>query len=656
MIPEIGHFALIISLCLAVILTLVPAWGAWRGNSVAMALAPSLSVGLLVFVGISFACLSTAFLQDDFSVKLVASHSNSLLPPIYKFAAVWGNHEGSLLLWLLILSVWTAAVAVFSSQLPLLVLSRVLSVMGGIGVGFLAFSLFTSNPFARLLPGTPVDGSDLNPLLQDPGLIIHPPLLYMGYVGFSVAFAFAIAALMGGRLDASWARWSRPWTNIAWAFLSLGIMLGSWWAYYELGWGGWWFWDPVENASFMPWLAGTALIHSLAATEKRGLFKSWTVLLAIFAFSLSLLGTFLVRSGVLTSVHAFATDPARGLFILIFLAIVVGGSLTLYAFRAPAVSSRVSFGWVSRESLLLWNNVVFLVATITVLFGTLFPLLVDALGQGKISVGPPYFNAVFVPLMALLVPFMGAGPISRWKRDTLSRWRGELVIPAAVAVVCGFTLPLLQAPYNIWVALAVLMSSWLFIGLARDVLQKVRTPAGPLRGWRRLTPGYCGMVIAHLGFAACVTGVVATSQYSVEHDLKMRPGDVRDLAGYDFRFIDVMQVDGPNFVAEEARFEVTRDGVPVAIMMPQKRRYLASGSVMTEAAIDAGLFRDLYVAMGEPVGSGGAWAMRLHYKPMVRWMWLGAILMAAGALTAALDKRYRRQRATSPAEAVAHAV
>ncbi len=656
MIPEIGHFALIISLCLAVILTLVPAWGAWRGNSVAMALAPSLSVGLLVFVGISFACLSTAFLQDDFSVKLVASHSNSLLPPIYKFAAVWGNHEGSLLLWLLILSVWTAAVAVFSSQLPLLVLSRVLSVMGGIGVGFLAFSLFTSNPFARLLPGTPVDGSDLNPLLQDPGLIIHPPLLYMGYVGFSVAFAFAIAALMGGRLDASWARWSRPWTNIAWAFLSLGIMLGSWWAYYELGWGGWWFWDPVENASFMPWLAGTALIHSLAATEKRGLFKSWTVLLAIFAFSLSLLGTFLVRSGVLTSVHAFATDPARGLFILIFLAIVVGGSLTLYAFRAPAVSSRVSFGWVSRESLLLWNNVVFLVATITVLFGTLFPLLVDALGQGKISVGPPYFNAVFVPLMALLVPFMGAGPISRWKRDTLSRWRGELVIPAAVAVVCGFTLPLLQAPYNIWVALAVLMSSWLFIGLARDVLQKVRTPAGPLRGWRRLTPGYCGMVIAHLGFAACVTGVVATSQYSVEHDLKMRPGDVRDLAGYDFRFIDVMQVDGPNFVAEEARFEVTRDGDPVAIMMPQKRRYLASGSVMTEAAIDAGLFRDLYVAMGEPVGSGGAWAMRLHYKPMVRWMWLGAILMAAGALTAALDKRYRRQRATSPAEAVAHAV
>ncbi|MBT6126501.1 MAG: heme lyase CcmF/NrfE family subunit, partial [Halieaceae bacterium] len=406
MIPEIGHFALIISLALALVLAVVPAWGAWRRNVPAMALAPGLAVGMLVLVAISFTCLSVAFLQDDFSVAVVANNSNSLLPPIYKFSAVWGNHEGSLLLWALILCLWTAAVAVLSPQLPLLVLSRVLSVMGVIAVGFLSFALLTSNPFARLLPSIPVDGNDLNPLLQDPGLIIHPPLLYMGYVGFSVAFAFAIAALLGGRLDASWARWSRPWTNVAWAFLSLGIMLGSWWAYYELGWGGWWFWDPVENASFMPWLAGTALVHSLAATEKRGLFKSWTVLLAIFAFSLSLLGTFMVRSGVLTSVHAFATDPARGMFILVFLAIVVGGSLTLYALRAPAVSSRVSFAWLSRESLILLNNVVFLVSTLTVLFGTLFPLMMDALGQGKYSVGPPYFNAVFVPLMALLAPFM----------------------------------------------------------------------------------------------------------------------------------------------------------------------------------------------------------------------------------------------------------
>jgi cytochrome c-type biogenesis protein CcmF len=658
MIPEIGHFALILALCLSLILATVPAWGAWRGNSVAMALAPSLAVGMLVFVAISFGCLATAFLQDDFSVALVASHSNSLLPPIYKFSAVWGNHEGSLVLWVLILAMWTAAVALFSPQLPLLVLSRVLSVMGAIAIGFLSFSLITSNPFARLLPGTPLDGSDLNPLLQDPGLIIHPPLLYMGYVGFSVAFAFAIAALLGGRLDASWARWSRPWTNIAWAFLTLGIMLGSWWAYYELGWGGWWFWDPVENASFMPWLAGTALIHSLAATEKRGLFKSWTVLLAIFAFSLSLLGTFLVRSGVLTSVHAFATDPARGLFILIFLGVVVGGSLILYALRAPAVSSRVSFAWVSRESLLLFNNVVFLVATLTVLFGTLFPLIVDALGMGKVSVGPPYFNAVFVPLMALLVPGMVLGPVSRWKRDNATRWRGELLIPAAVAVLCGITFPLVHAPYNVWVALAVLLSSWLLVGLAKDLWQRVRSANNTASGLRRLTPGYCGMLIAHLGFAACVTGIVATSQYSVEHDLKMEPGDTRELAGYEFRFIEVAQVRGPNFVAEQAHFEVTRDGVLVANMNPQKRRYLASGSVMTEAAIDDGLFRDLYVAMGEPVGDSGAWAMRLHYKPLVRWMWLGAILMAVGASTAALDKRYRRQRqaAVAHTEAAAHGV
>jgi cytochrome c-type biogenesis protein CcmF len=649
-IPEIGHFALILGLCLAVVLALVPAWGAWRGNSHAMALAPSLAIGQLVFIGISFGCLAAAFLQDDFSVSLVASHSNSLLPPVYKFSAVWGNHEGSLLLWAMILSLWTAAVAVFSRELPLLMLSRVLAVMGAISVGFLSFSLFTSNPFARVLPVPPPDGSDLNPLLQDPGLIIHPPLLYMGYVGFSVAFAFAIAALVGGRLDASWARWSRPWTNVAWAFLSLGIMLGSWWAYYELGWGGWWFWDPVENASFMPWLAGTALIHSLAATEKRGLFKSWTVLLAIFAFSLSLLGTFLVRSGVLTSVHAFATDPARGLFILVFLALVVGGSLTLYALRAPAVSSRVSFTWISRESLLLLNNVFFLVATLTVLFGTLFPLIVDALGQGKVSVGPPYFNAVFVPLMALLMPFMGLGPVSRWKGDSTRRWRGQLALPAIVAVLCGITLPLLKVPYNIWVALAVLLSAWLVLGLAQDLWQRMRS-VGSLR---KVPASYWGMLVAHLGFAVSVMGIVATSQYAIEHDLKMSPGDSLELAGYEFRFVEVASVRGPNFVADEARFRVTRDGSLVAELTPQKRRYLASGQVMTEAAIDAGVLRDLFVAMGEPVGTEGAWAMRLHYKPLVRWMWLGAILMAIGAFTAVMDKRYRRQRARVAGGAVLH--
>ncbi len=570
---------------------------------------------------------------------------------MYKFSAVWGNHEGSLLLWALILCMWIAAVAVFSPQLPLLVLSRVLAVMGGVGVGFMSFSLLTSNPFARLLPSIPADGNDLNPLLQDPGLIIHPPLLYMGYVGFSVAFAFAIAALLGGRMDASWARWSRPWTNVAWAFLTLGIMLGSWWAYYELGWGGWWFWDPVENASFMPWLAGTALVHSLAVTEKRGLFKSWTVLLAIFAFSLSLLGTFLVRSGVLTSVHAFATDPARGMFILVFLAIVVGGSLVLYALRAPAVSSRVSFSWVSRESLLLFNNVVFTVATLTVLFGTLFPLIVDALGMGKYSVGPPYFNAVFVPLMALLAPVMAFGPISRWKRDSTQRWKAELLLPGIAAVLCAVTLPLLHADYNLWVALAVLLAAWLVLGLLRDLWFRMGGAAGFPGGLRRITPSYWGMVLAHLGFAACIIGVVATSQYAIEHDLKMSPGDTDSLAGYDFRFIEVAQVRGPNYLADEARFEVTRDGESVAYMAPQKRRYLASGSMMTEAAIDPGVFRDLFVAMGEPIGESGAWAIRLHYKPMIRWMWVGAILMAFGAFTTVLDKRYRRQRNRVPSTA-----
>ncbi|MEH6583000.1 MAG: heme lyase CcmF/NrfE family subunit [Halioglobus sp.] len=659
MIPEFGHFSLILALCLAVFLAVVPQWGAWRRNAAAMELASGLAIGMTVFASISFACLATAFLQDDFSVKVVANNSNSLLPSVYKFSALWGNHEGSLLLWVLILSFWTAAVAFFSPELPLSVRARVLSVMGLIGVGFLSFSLFTSNPFERLLPGTPLDGQDLNPLLQDFGLIIHPPLLYMGYVGFSVAFAFAIAALQGGRLDAAWARWSRPWTNIAWSFLTLGIMLGSWWAYYELGWGGWWFWDPVENASFMPWLAGTALVHSLAVTEKRGLFKSWTVLLAIFAFSLSLLGTFLVRSGVLTSVHAFATDPARGLFVLVFLLIVVGGSLTLYAFRAPTVSSRVTFGWLSRESLLVFNNVVFLVATLTVLFGTLFPLLMDALGQGKYSVGPPYFNAVFVPLMAVLIPFMGIGPISRWKDDNTARWRAELLAPLLAALVCGVTLPLIAGgEYNIPVAVAVLFASWLLLSMLKDLRNRLRNASTLSRGLRRLPPSYWGMFVAHLGFAMAVIGVIVTSQLHVERDLKMSPGDSESLAGYDFRLLEIVPVKGPNYLADEARVEVSRDGQLIATLSPQKRRYMATGSVMTEAAIDPGLFRDLYVAMGEPVGQAGAWAIRLHYKPFIRWIWLGAIFMGLGGMVTVFDKRYRRRRVEKPVTApeVAHGV
>src|SRR6056297_2183906 len=550
MIPELGHFALIIALGLTILLSIIPMWGAWRRNVTAMALAPGLALGILCFVSIAYVCLTWAFVNDDFSVKVVAANSNSLLPLMYKFSALWGNHEGSLLLWALILALWTAAVATFSRGLPLLMLARVLSVMGAVGVGFLSFSLLTSNPFARLLPGTPADGSDLNPLLQDPGLIIHPPLLYMGYVGFSVAFAFAIAALLGGKLDAAWARWSRPWTTVAWAFLTLGIALGSWWAYYELGWGGWWFWDPVENASFMPWLVGTALVHSLAVTEKRGLFKSWTLLLAITAFSLSLLGTFLVRSGVLVSVHAFATDPARGLFILIFLALVVGGSLTLYALRAPAVGSRISFAWLSRETLLLVNNVVFLVATLTVLFGTLFPLIMDALGEGKYSVGPPYFNMIFVPLMAVLIPFMGIGPLSRWKKDSAARWRAELLVPALAALALGIVLPLFAGGgYNVWVALAIVLAAWIVLGMLRDLYNRVSTASSIGRGFRRLAPSYWGMFLAHLGFAATVVGVVATTQYTEERDIRMQPGDVQVLAGYTFRFEDMARVRGPNYVA-----------------------------------------------------------------------------------------------------------
>ena len=640
MIPELGHFALIIAFALSCLLGTVPLWGAWRQHTGAMNMAPTLALGVFVFLLLSFGFLAQSFLADDFSVKVVASNSNSLLPPIYKFSAVWGNHEGSLLLWVLILAGWMTAVAIFSRGLPLTVVARVLGVMGLIAVGFTAFSLFTSNPFERLLPSIPPEGRDLNPLLQDPGLIIHPPLLYMGYVGFSVPFAFAIAALLGGKLDAAWAKWSRPWSNVAWGFLSLGIMLGSWWAYYELGWGGWWFWDPVENASFMPWLVGTALIHSLAVTEKRGLFRSWTVLMAIAAFSLSLLGTFLVRSGVLTSVHAFAADPDRGLFILIFLGIVIGGSLVLYAMRAPTVASRVNYGALSRESLLLVNNFVFCISAVTVLLGTLFPLIMDALGQGKYSVGPPYFNAVYVPLMALLMPFMGVGPLARWKSDSLQRWWHELLVPAAATVVLAVAAPFLAAEFNLWVALAVLLSAWLVLGLVRDVLNRTRTATGLVAKWKRLSPSYWGMLMAHVGFAAAVLGATVVTQFSVERDLRMAPGDSEEVSGYRFEMLSIGRYDGPNFTADQAVFSVWQGDTKIADMTPQKRRYLASGQIMTEAAIDAGFTRDLFIAMGEAVGED-AWAIRLQYKPMIRWIWGGALLMGFGALVTAFDRRYR---------------
>ena len=645
MIAELGHFALIISLCLSVLLSVLPMAGYFRGDRQWMLAGRNLASGQFVFILFSFICLCVVFLQDDFTVRIVAAQSNSALPDIYKFSAVWGGHEGSLLLWILILAVWTVAVAIFSRSLPDDVLAIVLAVMGMVSVGFICFALFTSNPFERLLLNTPADGQDLNPLLQDFGLVVHPPMLYVGYVGFSVAFAFAIAALITGRIDASWSRWTRPWTNVAWAFLTLGIALGSWWAYYELGWGGWWFWDPVENASFMPWLVGTALIHSLAATEKRGVFKSWTLLLAIFAFSLSLLGTFLVRSGVLTSVHAFAADPSRGMFILGFLAIVVGGSLTLYAFRAPGRYNAPAFTATSREAFLLANNVLFVSACGVVLVGTLFPLIMDFLQLGKYSVGPPFFNAGFVPLMCITAALTGIGPSSHWKRTDASLLKAQLGVALVAAIAIGLLFPFLYAgEFHIGIVLAVVLGAWLFLSALQSIRHQIRNASSVGAGLKRLTPAYYGMVIAHIGFAVCLLGVAVVSVYKVERDIRMEIGERAELAGYDIHFARTSAVEGPNYSGQRGYFTVTREGEHIAELHPEKRRYHARGSqIMTEAGIDAGLMRDVFIALGEPVGEN-AWAVRLHYKPMVRWIWLGALLMAMGGVLAVCDKRYRVQR------------
>lgn len=639
MIPELGHLAMILALCLCLVQATLPLVGAWRGDHQWMSLAQPAAWGQFAFLLFSFLCLTYAFMVDDFSVAYVANNSNSALPWYYKFSAVWGAHEGSLLLWALILAGWTFAVAIFSRHLPEEMLSRVLAVMGMISVGFLLFLIVTSNPFERLLPNSPVDGRDLNPLLQDFGLIVHPPMLYMGYVGFSVAFAFAIAALLGGKLDAAWARWSRPWTIVAWAFLGIGIALGSWWAYYELGWGGWWFWDPVENASFMPWLVGTALIHSLAVTEKRGVFKSWTVLLAIAAFSLSLLGTFLVRSGVLTSVHAFATDPERGVFILAFLLVVVGGSLALFAVRAPVVKSQVGFGLWSRETLLLVNNIVLVVSAAMILLGTLYPLVLDALTGAKLSVGPPYFNALFLPLMALLMAVISVGVMVRWK-DTPLKWLGSMLTPVLVAsVVLAVAATFLHGDFH-WAVLAVcLLGFWVILGGVRDILDKTRHK-GLLKGLPSLGRSYWGMQMAHLGFAVCALGVVLTSLGSYERDLRMAPGDSVELAGYRFQFDGAVHHEGPNFISDKGTVRVFDGERQIKVLHPEKRLYTVQQSTMTEAGIDAGFTRDLFVALGEPLEQG-AWAVRIHIKPFVRWIWLGGLLMAFGGFLAAADKRYR---------------
>jgi cytochrome c-type biogenesis protein CcmF len=639
MIPELGNFALMLAALVAVMQGVLPIAGTLVRNPQTQVTLQSLArpTAALQFVLVAFAfgALATSFLNNDFSVLYVSQHSNSLLPKPYQFAAVWGGHEGSLLLWVLLLSLWTVAVAVFSRSLPLDMVARVIGVLGLISVGFLLFILTTSNPFERLLPAA-LDGKDLNPLLQDPGLVIHPPMLYMGYVGMAVAFAFAVAALMSGRLDAAWARWSRPWTVVAWTFLTFGIGLGSWWAYYELGWGGWWFWDPVENASLMPWLVGTALIHSLMVTEKRGSFKAWTVLLAIAAFSLSLLGTFLVRSGVLTSVHAFASDPKRGVFILVFLAVVVGASLTLFAWRAPRVALGGRMELVSRESFLLANSVLLVVATAAVLLGTIYPLIIDALNMGKLSVGPPYFNAVFAPLLVPTVFLMIPGSVARWRDANVREIAHKLRWTFVGAVVLAVLLPFVLGGWFIGAAFGLFLGCWVALGTAQQVIERVGKPG-------RIGASFWGQHTAHLGMAVLVIGITGVKCYEIERDVRMRIGDVVTIAPYTFRLNSLDEVRGPNYKAVRADVQVLRDDKIIEILQPEKRRYFSSAMAMTEAGIDSGFMRDLYVSLGEPLDDARTeWSMRVYYKPFVPWLWGGVLLMVLGGVLAALDRRYRK--------------
>ena len=641
MIPEIGHFALILALCVAVVQGSLPIYGAAVGSSTLMSVAKPAARGQFLLVLLAFCCLGYAFAAKDFSVLYVAATSNSQLPLHYRIAAIWGAHEGSLLLWVFILSIWMVAVSFFSTHLPEAMRARILGVMGLVSVGFLLFMLTVSNPFERLIPAA-FDGRDLNPLLQDPGMVIHPPMLYMGYVGFSVAFSFAIAALLGGTLDAAWARWSRPWTTVAWCFLTVGVAMGSGWAYYELGWGGWWFWDPVENASFMPWLAGTALIHSLAVTDKRGGFKAWSVLLAILAFSLSLLGTFLVRSGVLTSVHAFATDPKRGLFILVFLAVVIGGSLVLYAWRAPRVGLGGGFSIISREGMLLANNVLLVAALGSVLLGTLYPLFLDALDLGKISVGPPYFDTVFVPLMTPAIFLMGIGPLAQWKKTSLPELATRLRWAFAVSIVTALALPFTLGHWTPLVSLGLLLAIWIVTTAAVDLRERLAHAEGSsLLGRLAAMPrSYWGMVLAHCGVALFIVGVTMVKGFEVEQDLRMNVGQTATIGGYTFQFDGTQQYKGPNYIAARGTFRVSQDGRDVTVMYPEKRRYTVQNQTMTEAAISPGFARDLYVSLGEPLDDG-AWSVRLYHKPFVDWIWGGCLIMALGGILAVSDRRYR---------------
>ncbi|MBS6033637.1 MULTISPECIES: heme lyase CcmF/NrfE family subunit [Pantoea] len=650
MMPEIGTFLLCLALGIALLLSTYPLWGAVRQDARLMAMARPLAAGLFVLIAAAFLLLVWAFIANDFTVSYVATNSNSLLPIYYRIAATWGAHEGSLLLWVLLLSTWTVAVAIFSRGMPQDALARVLAVMGMINLGFLLFILLTSNPFSRTLPDFPIDGHDLNPMLQDIGLIFHPPLLYMGYVGFSVAFAFAIASLMAGRLDTAWARWSRPWTTAAWVFLTIGIVLGSAWAYYELGWGGWWFWDPVENASFMPWLAGTALMHSLAVTEKRGTFKAWTVLLAITAFSLSLLGTFLVRSGVLVSVHSFASDPARGMFILAFLVIVIGSSLLLYAIKGGKVRSRVQNETWSRESFLLGNNVLLIAAMLVVLLGTLLPLVHKQLGLGSISVGEPFFNTMFSWLMAPFALLLGIGPLVRWRRDEPQKLAKRLALALIVTLAGSIVIPWwLQDRIAAMTVVGLMMSLWIIVLTLLELHERATHRHTFFAGLRHLSRSHWGMVLGHLGVGVTVIGIAFSTQYSVERDVRMKAGDSVDIHHYHFVFRGVQNLQGPNYSGGSGVIDVTRNGKPEATLQAEKRFYTAARTMMTEAAIDGGFSRDLYAALGEELDDGG-WAVRIYYKPFVRWIWFGGLLMALGGLFCLCDPRYRARKKTVPQE------
>ena len=651
LVPEFGHIAFWLGFGLAVSLAIIPQIGSYAGWRSWMSASIGLAHGVFLFSTIAFVVLLYAFLTDDFSVAYIAKQSNTAMPWYFKASALWGGHEGSLMLWIWVLALWTSLVAALSTNLPLVLRARILAVLGIICVGFFSFTGVTSNPFERTLPNVPADGADLNPLLQDVGLIFHPPLLYVGYVGFAVAFAFAVAALQGGRLDAAWARWTRPWTTAAWAFLTLGIALGSWWAYYELGWGGWWFWDPVENASLMPWLVGTALVHSLAVTEKRGNFRAWTVLLAISAFCLSLLGTFLVRSGILTSVHSFASDPERGRFILYFLAIVIGGSLSLYAVRAGQLKAMGTPHWFSREGFLLSNNLLLVVSATMILLGTLYPLIIDALGMGRVSVGPPYFNALFVPMAVVMFVFMGIGPLAPWSRpDSGWIWRQmrfvlgiSLIVGVAVSWAWGGALPF-------WTVAGIACAIWLAAGSLIDLYHKTRGNR-PLARLQRLGAGYIGMVIAHLGVAVVTFGVAMVSGFVQERDVRMALGDSHTLDVYEFRMTSLDVVNGPNWVADQATIEIFKGDDRVATVTPQKRKYTVSGQIMTEAGIHNRWDGDLFVAMGEPLE--GAWGIRLRIKPFINFLWLGSILMALGGAVALFDPRYRTRfaRQTQPSGA-----